>query len=341
MKPPSEASQGATELLRRSLASGRLGHAYLFHGDDLGNLEQAALDLARILCCTQSPETGPQGQSLRACGLCSSCRRIGHRSHPDVTWVHPESKMRFIVADQAREITRILNLRPAEAPRKIAIFVGADRLNPGAANAFLKTLEEPPAGCVILLLTTEPDRVLETILSRCLRLNFAANGFHPHEDVRSWVAGFAESARLPSDGLMGRYRLLDQLLRVLVDAREKLETSLGESSPLNHYPDASPDQREQWETELVAAVESEYRRTRADYLAAFHAWLRDIWLIRAGVAESLFFLELAPASTEIAARLSTNEARANLDSWESTQRLLHTNVQEALTLEVGLLKLRL
>ncbi len=341
MEPPSEASQGATELLRRSLARGRLGHAYLFHGDDLGALEQAALGLALILCCTAPPETGPEGQSLRACGACNSCRRIANRSHPDVSWVHPESKMRLIVADQTREITRILNLRPAEAPRKVAILVGADRLNSGAANAFLKTLEEPPAGCVILLLTTEPDRVLETILSRCLRLNFASNGFQLRDEVRSWVAGFSESARLPADGLMGRYRLLDQLSRALVDAKARLESSLGEGSPLNRYPDASPDQREQWETELVAAVESEYRRIRGDFLAGFHAWLRDIWLIRSGVPESLFLPELAPASAEIAGRLSVTEARTNLDSWETTQRLLHTNVQEALTLEVGLLKLRL
>ncbi len=341
MEPPSEASQGATELLRRSLACGRLGHAYLFHGDDLGDLEQAALDLAQILCCTQPSESGPDGQGLRACGLCSACRRIRHRSHPDVTWVHPQSKMRFIVADQAREITRILNLRPAEAPRKIAIFAGADRLNPGAANAFLKTLEEPPAGCVILLLSTEPDRVLETLLSRCLRLNFASTGFRLRSDVRAWVASFSESARIPADGLMGRYRLLDQLSRALVDAKTQLESALGEDSPLNRHPDASPDQREQWETELVAAVESEYRRTRGDFLAGFHAWLRDIWLIRAGVPESLFLPELAQASTEIANRLSVTEARTNLESWETTQRLLHTNVQEALTLEVGLLKLRL
>jgi DNA polymerase-3 subunit delta' len=341
VEPPSEASQSATELLRRSLARGRLGHAYLFQGDDLGALEQAAVDLARILSCTNPPESNPNGQPVRACLNCHACRRVENRTHPNVIWVHPESKMRLITADQAREVTRVLNMRPFEAGRKVAVFIGADRLHPGAANAFLKTLEEPPAGSVILLLSTEPGRVLDTLVSRCLRLSFGSAGLRLETEVRAWVAGFAAAARPPGEGLMARYRLLGQLLQALANRRTQIESTLADDSPLAHNPDASPDQREQWDKELSSAIESEYRRIRADFLAGLHAWLRDIWLIRAGVPESLFLPELEPASREIAGRLTPEDARANLDAWEITQRLLHTNVQEALALEVGLLKLHL
>ncbi len=334
-------SSSAAELLRRSLARGRLGHAYLFQGDDLDSLEGAATDLAQTLLCESPLERGHEGQSLRPCGQCSQCRRVLHRTHPDVTWVHPESKMRQIVATQAREVTRILGLRPSEAPRKIAVFVGADRLNSGASNAFLKTLEEPPAGSIILLLTTEPGRVLETILSRCLRLSFGTSGIRIAEPVRAWLRTFAEAARGKSGTLLARYRLLGQLLQTLAEARANIESTLSADSPLARYGDASPEQKDHWERELTAAIEAEYRRHRSEYLIGLHTWLRDVWLVQLGSPGELFLPDLQPASAEIAARLTPQDARLNLEAWESTQRLLHTNVQEALALEVGLLKLRL
>lgn len=341
MATASKQDSNARELLRRSLERGRLGHAYLFQGDDLDSLEDAATLLTQTLLCTNPTEVGPDHQPLAPCGSCHQCRRIAHRTHPDVTWVHPESKMRQILASQTREVTRILSLRPAEAPRKIAILVGADRLNPGAANAFLKTLEEPPAGSVLLLLTTESGRVLETILSRCLRLSFGTGATRISPEVRSWITQFAESAQKPNAALLARYRLLSSLLTTLADARSRIESSLSEDSPLNRYPDATPDQKEQWERELVAAIESEYRRHRSDYLAGLQYWLRDIWLATLGSPAEAILPELHAATSTVATRQSTGNARANLEHWEATIRLLHTNVQESLALEVGLLKLRL
>jgi len=334
-------SSSAAELLRRSLTRGRLGHAYLFQGDDLASLEQAATDLAQTLLCDQPLETGPEGQSLVPCGKCSQCRRILHRTHPDVTWVQPESKMRLIVAAQAREVSRILSLRPSEAPRKIAILVGADRLHPTAANAFLKTLEEPPAGSILLLLSTEPGRILETIVSRCLRLNFGTVGVQIAEPVRAWIGVFSEAARGRTSGLLARYRLLGQLLEALAESRTQIESTLTAESPLARYADATPDQKEQWERELNAAIEAEYRRYRSEYLAGLHLWLRDVWMTRIGSPGDLYLPDLGEASADVASRLTAEEARLNLEAWEMTQRLLHTNVQEALALEVGLLRLRL
>jgi hypothetical protein len=99
------------------------------------------------------------------------------------------------------------------------------------------------------------------------------------------------------------------------------------------------DLREKWEDELAAAVEAEYRRQRADLLLLVQWWLRDVWLHTLATGKELLnFPKIAGAET-VAGRLSPRQALENLQTLEQTQRLLHTNVQEALALEVGLLKL--
>lgn len=335
-------SSAARELLRRSLDRGRLGHAYLFTGDDLELLEREAVSLARTLNCQDPPRRGASGLALEFCGRCSSCRRIASRQHPDVLWIRPESKMRQIQADQTRALTQALSLKAHEAANKIGILVAADRMNTGAANAFLKTLEEPPAGSILVLLSTEPDRLLETVLSRCLQLAFGDGNGALNDTVLRWVESFSTAAANGTGGFLSRYRILAQLTMALSTTREGIEKSLEESSPLVRYPDAEPDQRERWEMELSAAVESEYRRKRGELLSGIHWWLRDLWLVVQGSPlELLRFPEYCASTQRVAARLQPAEAGQNLDFWESTQQILYTNVQEALALEVGLLKLKL
>jgi DNA polymerase-3 subunit delta' len=340
--PANTNQQTAAELLRRSLARGRLGHAYLFLGDDLGVLEEAATRLAQTLNCLQPLERGENGVPLEPCGQCGNCGRITRHNHPDVVWVRPEMKSRVIGADQTREVIRTLGLRAAEAPHKVAIFAGADRMNNNAANAFLKTLEEPPAGSVIILLCTDQDRLLETIISRCLRLSFASGVVRMDAEVAAWVGQFAELARPKSPPLFGRYQLLGSLINVLAATKERIEETLTAQSPLQKYREAEASQQERWEEELKAAIEAEYRRRRGEFAAGLQGWLRDVWLGTLGATSELAFLPgLRDATVSVAARLKVNEARENLESWEKTQRLLNTNAQEALVLEVGLLRLKL
>jgi len=104
---------------------------------------------------------------------------------------------------------REIQLKPTGAEYKVAIIAGADRLNVQAANAFLKTLEEPPGKSVLILLTIEPQRILETILSRCLRLEFFRRR-HPVAGPAQmeWLAHFDALAANEQKSLLGRYRLL-------------------------------------------------------------------------------------------------------------------------------------
>lgn len=340
------------QLLQRSLERGRLAHAYLFTGHDPGELEDLARTLAKTLNCLNPVKRA--GVAVDCCDQCLACQKILHGNHADVHWVRPESKSRVITIDQMREVMREIQLKPTEAEYKVAVVVAADRLNEKAANAFLKTLEEPPAKSILILLTAEPQRLLETILSRCLRLNFAGDGQSRVQPAQmEWLTSFCDLAAAEQKSLVGRYRLMDVLLRRLAELKGGIEKALTARSPLQYYKEAEKETIERWEDELTAAIEAEYRRERTDLLGLLQWWLRDVWLValrqqgrnsgggnQSGAEELLRFPQLA-GTRRVAGRISMPQAVENLQVMEQLQRWLGTNVQEALALEVGLLKLRL
>jgi DNA polymerase-3 subunit delta' len=346
------------QLLQRSMERGRLAHGYLFSGDQLEELEGLARTLAKTLNCLQPVRTMAGGLQ-DCCGGCLSCRKIEHGNHADVHWLRPESKSRVIMVDQVRELMRQIQLKPTEAGYKLGILVAADRLRAEGANAFLKTLEEPPPKCVLILLSTEPQRLLETIVSRCLRLNFAGEGAPVlAPDQLEWLRSFSEMAAARPKSMLERYRLLDVLLKKLNELKAGIEGALGARSPLEQYKDAEKEMREKWEDELAAAVEAEYRRQRGALLVILQWWLRDVWLQTlssqpgavqeianpaqaiSSSADLMYFPQVA-GTQQVARRLTPLLAMENLALLEQLQRRLHTNVQEALALEVGLLKLHL
>jgi DNA polymerase-3 subunit delta' len=353
-------TQLSVQLLQRSLERGRLGHAYLFSGSDLQSLETVALTLAKTLNC-ENPERR-NGSAVDCCDRCATCLKIQHQNHPDVHLARPESKSRIVTVAQIRDLMHEIQLKPKESVYKVALIVAADRLRLEGANAFLKTLEEPPPGSVIILLTTDPQKVLPTLVSRCLRLSFGQAGpYQLDASQREWLGAFSDLAGSEQKSLINRYRLLDVLLRKLTALRTTIEESLSARSPMEQYPDAEKSLIERWEDELAASVEAEYRRLRADMLGVLQWWLRDVWLRtldQTGSAKNdpsesarssgtsslvetlLTFPELA-ASRLVAARLSTHQALENLQVVEQLQRWLGSNVQETLALEVGLLKLHL
>jgi DNA polymerase-3 subunit delta' len=256
-----------------------------------------------------------------------------------------------------RELMQEIHLKPTEAEYKVAVIVAADRMNPQAANAFLKTLEEPPANSILVLVSTESQRLLETILSRCLRLKFGGDGPRPLAPAQfAWLNSFSQLAADEQKSLLSRYRLTDLVLKKLSELKESIEKDLTARSPLQRYPDAEKETVERWEDELKAAIEAEYRRQRAELVVALEWWLRDIWLQTLKPAsqgpetasasandasrELLAFPQITGTSI-VAKRISSTGAMENLVTIEQLHRRLYTNVQEALALEVGLLKLNL
>jgi DNA polymerase-3 subunit delta' len=150
----------AVSLLTRSLEQGA-SHAYLFSGPPGVGKTEAALAFAAGLAC---PDGG--------CGACATCRRIQEGLHPDIEIIAPEGN--FIRKDEITDINLHAAYRPYEAKAKIYIFLEADNFNTEAANAFLKTLEEPPGHVHFILVTDRPERLLPTIASRCQMVSFSS-----------------------------------------------------------------------------------------------------------------------------------------------------------------------
>lgn len=153
--------------LKRAASSGRFPHALLFVGPEGVGKRTFARRLAQALFCEQREEG-----SLDPCDSCPSCRRVVSGDHPDLHEVgRPEDRHELPIA-VIRDLCRDLSLKPMRGSRKIAIIDDADHLNEEAANAFLKTLEEPPEGAVLILVGTSAELQLDTIISRCRVVRF-------------------------------------------------------------------------------------------------------------------------------------------------------------------------
>src|SRR6476620_3255246 len=157
--------------LQTAAARQRLAHAYLFHGEDAIGRRPTALCFAQALLC----DHGPSEDGLDACGTCRSCHHIDARTHPDYFLIEPDREWATpqIKIEQIREIEQHIMYRPLIGDCKICMINDADRLTIGAANALLKTLEEPPAHSLFLLISSRPAALPATIRSRCQALRFA------------------------------------------------------------------------------------------------------------------------------------------------------------------------
>jgi DNA polymerase-3 subunit delta' len=239
----------ATAEVNSAFAAGRLAHGLLIHEDPgAGGLQLARWIAQRVNCAEQG---------RAPCGECQNCKWAAADQHPDITLLRPEEDSQYIKVEAVRALIADLTLTAHGRGYKIAILEPADALYPNAANSLLKTLEEPPPRTVLMLVTSQPSRLLPTLRSRCSRLRLAGPD-------RKQAAAFLAEARGPGpweDALAatgaGPYALLDADAAALADLRADTLRTLRDIGTGNVQPPAVADKWARGELSTrLACVES-------------------------------------------------------------------------------------
>jgi DNA polymerase-3 subunit delta' len=352
-----------TDHLAAAVRRGAVSHAYLFVGPAGAGKKTAARALACSVLCDDD-----------ACGVCPACRRVKRGAHPDVRTIAPEGAATYMV-EQIREVIHDVHLSPVEADRKIFIVEAADSFNDGSANAFLKTLEEPPDDVIIILLATTYDGVLPTIASRCQVVRFRR--MVPQEAVALLVertgAGEADAvaALAATGGVLVRAReFLDSPVRRT--ARDRMLSTLKDLAVYDEHDVL------QAAKSLLAAVKapldelkalhSEEARERAEFLGSKGAkafedrqkrqltareregvaevlniaesWLRDCLVLSQGAPELVANRDETDAMEEVAAVMTPAAAARALAAVKEARRRISYNVSPQLAVEAMLFDIR-
>lgn len=315
--------------LQDALAAGRLPHALLLHGrEGIGKFHLARV-LAHALLCHR-PVRDASGREL-PCGACEACLLLRAGTHPDLRLCVPaidarsEKEKDSIGIDQVRELTAFMALKPHHGRRKIAIVQPADKLNINASNALLKTLEEPPEGSLLLLVSARPSRLSATVLSRCQRLRCAAG---EGGEAVAWLA-----AQLPAGSDPG-------LLLALSGGSPLAALALAEEGALAHREAVLDDIQRllAGAVDPLEVAESWLKFGAKESLYLLYVWLADT--ARLGAAEEPPRLGNPDRRTELrrlAAAVETGRLHRELDRVATALRLAEGQANAQLLLEEALI----
>lgn len=340
----------------------RLSHAYLFVGAPGAGTLSAAFALAQTIVC-------PTGGD----GTCDECIRVAHRSHPDVHYLAPQSVTGYLV-DQVRDLIDDVALAPVRVSRKVYILDRAELLRAASANALLKTLEEPPAGVVFILVARSVESMLPTVASRCqvvpfdvlppeqaeylVELSSGVTGTDAR--VALAVAGSPEAAAeyLGSNGRREVRRLVvrtvgelahDDAWDVLVSARSIVEAVKAPLADVKSAQEAVAEQNadfltpatlRQLEERQKRELTARERSGMMEALAAAESLLRDVLARREGAGTGDVNEDVSEVIDRLARTTGTPGVLQALDAIRRAKESLSAGVTPQLALEVMFLGIK-
>ena len=313
------------EHFRNALESKKVSHAYIINGERSSGKEFIAKIFAMALQC--------ENEGTEPCNECHSCKQALSGNHPDIIKVLHEKPATVGVEDIRLGVNNDVVIKPYSSPWKIYIINEAEKMTVQAQNALLKTLEEPPAYAVILLLTSNLDALLPTILSRCVVLNMKPVA---DEIIKKYLM---EEIHIPdykadvctafARGNLGKAKALA--------ASEEFDNIKTEAVSLLKYI------REMEITDIMAAIKkiNDYKIDINDYLDILSVWYRDVLLFKAtNDVNHLIFKDEIQYIKKVSDYSAYEGIEIILDALEKAKSRLRANVNFDLTMELLLLTIK-
>ena len=305
-----------------AIKTGKVSHAYLLSGEDGSGKMMIAKAVAKALLCEHKD----------GCGECAACKQVDSLNHPDVIYITHE-KYEIRVDDIRKGINETIDIKPYSGDYKIYIIDDADRMNAGAQNALLKTLEEPPAYAVILLLTNNKDRLLDTILSRCVSMTLGSVRESEIEDYLKANTGASHAdiafAAAFSLGNIGR------ALHVL-EAEEFKDMLNDTMNVITHMKSM-----EIYEVVSYAKSLTKYKNEIYDFLDIIMVWYRDMLILKTtGSLNQLVFKDKYRQLKDQEIYISFEGISHILDEVEKARRRLIANVNFEVAIEMLLVTIK-
>ena len=300
----------AIENFRRGVMAGRVAQGYTVVGSPRGEAKVFAEQALQLIFCESNP---------KPCGTCRSCRQVREHTHPDILWVEPEKKSRAISIEQIRDLQRLIFQTSFAGSWKACVMTAADRMGDPAANAFLKTLEEPPPKSLFFLLTDSPQSLLPTIVSRCQRVAVSNDQIEfPEEWQEAISAILADSS---GNSPVAAFSRADRMKQLFDAMKEKAKAD--ESEALEASGQDIDDET------LDARISARYREMRTGLVQYLFRWYRDILMVVCEVDETFIHNRRnLDVLRRKANAISYRQALRNVETIEAMNRQFEGNIPE-------------